>query len=85
MNRPERISRGNRRPVNLTADKSLVEEAKSLGLNLSQTFEDGLRLAVKREKERIWLEENREAIESYNHYADKHGTIGSHLWRRNST
>ncbi|MFN3231648.1 MAG: type II toxin-antitoxin system CcdA family antitoxin [Alphaproteobacteria bacterium] len=85
MNRPERVSRGKRRPVNLTADKSLIEEAKALGLNLSQTFEESLRLAVNREKEKQWLEENREAIESYNHYVAEHGTIGSHLWRRNST
>ena len=85
MNRPERIARGQRRPVNLTADKTLVEEAKALGLNLSQTFEDSLRLAVKREKERKWLVENREAIQSYNQYAAEHGTVGSYLWRRNST
>ena len=82
MNRPERIAKGNRRPVNLTADQHLVEEAKGLGLNLSQTFEASLRLAVKQEKERRWREENREAIESYNRYVDEHGTIGSHLWRR---
>lgn len=82
MNRPERVSRGNRRPVNLTADQSLIAEAKALGLNLSQTFEDGLRVAVKREKERAWLEENRGAIEDYNHRIEREGTFGDRFWGR---
>lgn len=82
MNRPERIARGQRRPVNLTADKTLIEEAKALGLNLSQTFEESLRIAVKREKERQWLEENREAIEAYNKRIEEEGTFSDQFWGR---
>ena len=44
MNRVENVSK--RKAVNLTADIELVELARSMGLNLSQVFEDGLKKAV---------------------------------------
>jgi antitoxin CcdA len=62
-----------KRATNLSADRELLDEARSLGINLSQTFEDALRAKVKAERERRWLEENADAIESYNEYIGKHG------------
>ena len=62
-----------RRGTNVSLDASLVEEAKALGISLSQSCEQGLAAAVKAERERRWLEENRSAIESNHAYLAKHG------------
>jgi antitoxin CcdA len=55
-----------RRPVNVTLCSELVSEARELGIPLSATFEAALRERVTAERERRWLEENRQAIEEYN-------------------
>lgn len=57
-----------RKSANLSIDRELIAEAKALGINISRTAE-----AVRKEKERRWKEENREAIESSNRWVDKHG------------
>ena len=62
-----------RRPVNLTLDTAMVAEAKLLGINVSKACEGGLASEVKRERERVWLEENMEAIESTNRWVEEHG------------
>jgi antitoxin CcdA len=57
---------GLRRPANVTRPASLLAEAKRLGINVSEACDTGLgqRLAeIRRER---WLQENREAIDSYN-------------------
>ena len=62
-----------RKSANLTLDKTLAEEARSLGINLSRAAEDGIAKAVKAEKERRWREENAEAIKSYNEWIEENG------------
>ncbi len=62
-----------RKATNVSLDRALVEEARALDVNLSRAAEDGLRAAVKAEKERKWKEENREVIESYNAWVEEHG------------
>ncbi|MDH4987585.1 type II toxin-antitoxin system CcdA family antitoxin [Aminobacter anthyllidis] len=62
-----------RKPTNVSLDSRLVEEAKALGINMSQAAEAGLAKAISEEKSRQWLEENREAIESSNEYVERHG------------
>ncbi len=62
-----------RKPTNVSLDSRLVEEAKALGINMSQAAEAGLVKAISEEKSRQWLEENREAIESSNEYVERHG------------
>ncbi len=62
-----------RRPTNVSLPEPLVEEAKALGVNLSRACESGLAAAVRAERERRWLEENRAALESWNEYVEKHG------------
>lgn len=69
----ERVSPGRRRPVNVSLAADVVAEAKALGINLSQACETGLAAEVKRERERRWKEENREAIESWNRWLEKNG------------
>jgi antitoxin CcdA len=68
-----RDAEGRKRPTNVSLSASLVDEARELGINISQACEDGLSAATKRERERRWLEENREAMESWNRYVEEHG------------
>jgi antitoxin CcdA len=62
-----------RKPTNLTLDAALLAEAKELSVNVSRAAETGIAEAVRAEKERLWLEENREALESSNAYVKEHG------------
>lgn len=62
-----------RKPTNVSLDKELLGEAKSLKINVSRAAEDGVRAAVKQAKEAQWLAENAEAIESSNKYVEEHG------------
>ena len=82
MNVQKRPEKPMKRPVNLSVDADLVADAKSLGFNLSQIFENALQDVVREERKRRWQEENREAIEAYNDRIEKHGTFGERLWRR---
>jgi antitoxin CcdA len=62
-----------KKSANLSIRADLLEEARAYKINLSQTLEAALRVELKREKERRWLEENRAAIDAYNRYVEKHG------------
>lgn len=62
-----------RKSVNLSIDADLLAEAKSLSVNISRAAEAGIAEAVRREKERRWREENREAIESWNRWVEENG------------
>jgi antitoxin CcdA len=68
-----------KRAVNLFVDVELLEEARRLRINISETLERRLRTIVKAEQERRWLEENREAIASINAFIDRHGLLASRL------
>lgn len=59
--------------TNLSLDSALLQEAKALGINLSQSAENGIAEAVKHYKKDLWLEENADAIASSNDYVEKHG------------
>jgi antitoxin CcdA len=62
-----------KRGTNVSLRSDLVTEARELGLSLSSACENGLAAAVKAEKERRWLEENRPALDSWNRYIAEHG------------
>jgi len=62
-----------RRPTNVSLDAELVEEARSLGINISRACEEGLERVVREERRRRWIEENREGMEAYNEYVREHG------------
>jgi antitoxin CcdA len=59
------------RAVNLFVDADLLDEARRL------------RMMAKVEREKRWLEENREAIDSINSFIDRHGLLASRLRYRN--
>jgi antitoxin CcdA len=68
-----------KRAVNLFVDTELLDEARRLRINISDALERRLRMIVKAEQERRWLEENRQAIESINAFIDRHGLVASRL------
>ena len=61
------------KPTNVSLDASLVEEAKKLGVSISQASNRGLEEAVKKARRERWLEENKEALDAYNDYVAEHG------------
>ena len=62
-----------RAKVNLTLDTSVTEEARELGLNMSRLAETAIASAAKIERNRIWRDENREALEAYAEEVEKNG------------
>ena len=51
--------------VNLTLDADVAETARTLGLNMSRLAEAAIVEAAKVERNRLWREENRAAIDDY--------------------
>jgi len=64
-----------KRAVNLFVDADLLDEARRLRINISETLERRLSAIVKAERERRWVEENRAALEAYNRRVSKHGLL----------
>jgi antitoxin CcdA len=62
-----------KRGTNVSLRADLVAEARELGISLSSACETGLAAAVKAEKERRWLEQNKPALDSWNRYIAEHG------------
>lgn len=62
-----------RKPTNLTLDPTLLTEARSFGVNLSQAAEAGLRRAVAAAKAEAWQRENAAALTSSNAWIDAQG------------
>ena len=52
--------------VRLTISAKLLEKARLLGLNLSQTLEERLAQLVREAEAKEWLAANRLAIDAYN-------------------
>lgn len=59
--------------TNLSISDLLLQEAKSLKINISQSAENGISEAVKRHKQQVWLEENVDAINSSNDFVSENG------------
>src|SRR5262249_35674051 len=68
-----------KRAVNLFVDADLLDEARRLRINISETLEHRLRSIVRGQQERRWLEEYQEAIASLNAFLDSHGLLASKL------
>ena len=68
-----------KRAVNLFVDADVLDEARRLRINISETLERRLRSIVRAEQEKRWLEENREAIASINSFIDRHGLLAGKL------
>jgi antitoxin CcdA len=68
-----------KKAANLSVDSDLLEQARGLGLNLSQVFEASLADAVRQRRGRQWIEENRKALDAYNEHIEKDGVFSDGL------
>jgi antitoxin CcdA len=62
-----------RRATNVSLRADLIEEAKTLDINVSQACEAGLVGEVKRAREARWLAENLPALEAWNEWVRENG------------
>jgi antitoxin CcdA len=63
----------NRKAANLSIDEGVLADAKALDINVSRAAETGIAEAVRTEKNRRWLEENREALLYFNQWYEENG------------
>ena len=70
---PKPVKPGLKRAVNVSVDAGILDMAKGMNINLSQTLEDALRKRTQDERDRRFQDEHREAIEAHNRFIEKHG------------
>ena len=68
-----------KRAVNLFVDAELLDEARRMRIDISETLERRLRTIVRAEQEKRWLDENRDAIASINMFIRRHGLLTGRL------
>lgn len=69
-----------KKATNITLSVDVLNEAKSLGINISQACDQYLRELVRQERERRWREENAEFITAYNRTVETEG-LPLEQWR----
>ena len=62
-----------KRPTNLSVNAELLEKAKGLGINLSQTLENQLAILIRQSEAQEWLKENARAIDAFNKRIEEDG------------
>jgi antitoxin CcdA len=68
-----------KRAVNLLVDSELLDEARRMHIDISETLEHRLRVMLQGHQEDRWLEENRAAIASINSFVERRGLLSSRL------
>lgn len=76
-----RLDDAPKRPTNLSLNSKVLELAKELGINLSQTVDALLEQEVRRLQRERWSERNRAAIEAYNARIEREGTFAQQVQR----
>jgi antitoxin CcdA len=74
LKRAPSSSRPVRRAADVTVPEPLIQEAKALGINLSQACEAGLAASVSKARAAAWRKANRPALDAWNNYIEEHGT-----------
>ena len=69
------MSKPLKKPTNVSVDSGLLQQARSLKINLSATLEAGLRSAIREAEAARWRAENREAMEAYNQQVEDEGVF----------
>ena len=70
-----------KKSANLSINADLLQMAKKLNINLSQTLEQHLAEIVRQAQRSQWLAENRSALDEYNRRIEKNGTFSDGLRR----
>jgi antitoxin CcdA len=68
-----RMKNAHKRPTNISLPVAIVDEAKELGINISQACEKGVVAEISVRRRERWIEENWDAIQSSNAWVEKHG------------
>ena len=68
-----------KKPANLSINADLLQQAKQLNINLSQTLEQHLADIIRQAQRSQWLAENKSALDEYNRRIEKHGTFSDGL------
>lgn len=69
-----------RQPLSVTIREDIITQAKSLNLNTSKAAEAGIVEAIKEEREKRWLEDNKEAIVASNKRIERAGVLLKPDW-----
>ncbi|MBI5919957.1 MAG: type II toxin-antitoxin system CcdA family antitoxin [Nitrosomonadales bacterium] len=70
-----------KKSVNLAINNELLQQAKALNINLSQTLERHLGEVVQQIKREQWLAENQAALDEYNRRVETSGVFSDGLRR----
>lgn len=70
-----------KKSANLSINSDLIQQAKALKINLSKLLEEKLVQTIATQKESLWLQENKGAIEEYNKRISKNGIFSDRLRR----
>lgn len=62
-----------RKPANLSLPVDLIDEARSLGINLSQAAASGIAAAITQHRQARWVAENQDALQSSNAFVEQNG------------
>ena len=62
-----------KKATNVSLAETLLAEAKTLGINVSQAAESGLASAVAEKRAELWVQENAKAFGCWNDYIEKNG------------
>ena len=68
-----------KRSINLSLNSDLLTKARRYKLNLSKKLENALLDALTEKEHSKWLEENRDALETYNERVETRGIFGDGL------
>lgn len=70
-----------KKSANLSINADLLQQAKQLNINLSQTLEQHLAEIVRQSQRSRWLAENQNAMEDYNRRIETQGSFSDGLRR----
>ena len=73
-----KIREAPKRPVNLSLNSKVLEMAREMGMNVSQTVDALLTEEVLKQYWKRWNEENAEAIADYNARIEREGCFSDH-------
>jgi antitoxin CcdA len=88
MNRPHKLSRSavggviprsQKKAVNLSINRELLDQARSGDINLSSILEDALEQKLRQQARELWLTENRAAVDAYNEQVETQGIFSDGL------
>ena len=68
-----------KKPTNLSLSSDLLRQARELDINLSAELDAALAEIVRRRQAKLWLEENRGAMDAYNAQVEKRGVFSDGL------